>query len=87
VPGERSVSDAVLLTVPALAKVVAEPAVVAPDMSCLVEYLNALVVERSAGLTVADRVAVDVVTEVAAARVTTGATAVTVNVRRVEADA
>ena len=80
-PGERPVSDAVRLTVPAFAEVVAEPAVVAPDMSCLVEYLNALVVESRAGLTVADRVAVDVVTDDAAARVTTGATAVTAKLR------
>ncbi len=80
-------SDAVRLTVPALAEVVAEPAVVAPDMSSRVEYLNALVVERSAGLSVADSVAVVVVTELAAARVITGATAVTVKLRVVLAGA
>ena len=80
-------SDAVRLTVPALDEVVAEPAVVAPDMSSRVEYLNALVVERSAGLSVADSVAVVVVTELAAARVTTGATAETVKLRVVLAGA
>ena len=80
-------SDAVRLTVPALAEVVAEPAVVAPDMSSRVEYLNALVVERSAGLSVADSVAVVVETELAAASVTTGATAVTVKLRAVLAGA
>ena len=80
-------SDAVRLTVPALDEVVAEPAVVAPDMSSRVEYLNALVVERSAGLSVADSVAVVVVTELAAARVITGATAVTVKLRVVLAGA
>jgi hypothetical protein len=56
-------------------------------MSSRVEYLNALVVERSAGLSVADSVAVVVVTELAAARVITGATAVTVKLRVVLAGA
>jgi hypothetical protein len=81
------VSDAVTLTVPAFAVVVDEPAVTAPDKSSFVEYLNAPDVDSRAGFTVAESVALEVVTEEASARVTTGATAVTVNDLLSDADA
>ena len=86
-PGESDWSDAVTVTVPAPADVTVEPTDVEAERSCFVEYLKTLVVERSAGFTVADREAPVVVTVDAAARVTTGATAVTEKDREVVAGA
>ena len=80
-PGDSADNVAVTVTVPAPAAVTVDPTEVEPERSCLVEYLKTLVVERSAGLTVADSVAPVVVTADAAASATTGATDVTVNER------
>lgn len=74
-------SAAVRVTVPAFAAVVAAPTVVACERSSRVEYLNDPVVERRAGFNVTESEAVVVVTDDASARVTTGATAVTVKLR------
>lgn len=80
-------SAAVRVTVPASAVVVADPTVVAWERSSRVEYLKAPVVERRAGFNATERDAVLVVTDDAFARVTTGATAVTVKLRVVLAGA